>query len=384
MNQLKLVDFVTNQQNYESNHKEKLQETEEMKKQKEKIIETSYAKRSFNCFCSHPHTTKVQINKYKSMNQHVFNSLLQSKTKTTSSTISIIPLLQLFSYLQAIELNEMNATDVVETVNDYPNIIMEYIEKVKILKKRFLKQISFRTTKQQTSRNMQHFPKLGKEFDKKLNEHLWRCQYEYKDNIYSFTFSNVDKTTMNKILEAQRQQQVLEERKAKEERKTIRKQQREQMEEMIRQQEKEASIRQAKLDFIRRYNGLELAFNVTEKEIQETKAIYARQCKGLTNEEQQMYLWKALAVERKNDIPLLPYIVDSFMCDRLDYYMKKKKPLGFQYWVEEYLTLKALSKKKEHQDMLTSAAILFFNYQLMQCIMIALKDLQIILVKLHH
>ena len=75
-----------------------------------------------------------------------------------------------------------------------------------------------------------------------------------------------------------------------------------------------------------------------EKYVKETKAIYAKQCPGLNDDMQQKDLWKTLAVGRKNNIPLLPLIIDSFSRDRLDYYFQKRESLQLHKWVK-HITL---------------------------------------------
>ena len=90
-----------------------------------------------------------------------------------------------------------------------------------------------------------------------------------------------------------------------------------------------------KIDIQSQLDSLDFEFLRSDKKgfVKETKAMYAKQCPGLSDDQEQRDLWKTLAVGRKNNIPLLPLIVDSFSRDRLDYYLKKRGSLQLQSWV---------------------------------------------------
>ena len=136
-------------------------------------------------------------------------------------TLSIIPLLRLFPYLQTIELNNIDINEMIHDINDYPNVIMEYIEKIKTLKKRFLKQLSFTTKQIHSEENIEYFGAIMAEFNQQLAGHNWTVKYDVMSK--SFTFTNNDKAELKRILEEQRQQQQIEQAEAKAKREQRRK-----------------------------------------------------------------------------------------------------------------------------------------------------------------
>ena len=77
--------------------------------------------------------------------------------------------------------------------------------------------------------------------------------------------------------------------------------------------------------------------------INETKKIYAKQCPGLSDDQEQRDLWRTLAIGRENNFPLLPLVIDSFSRDRLEYYMKKRGSLQLGTWVC-YIPLRVIIK----------------------------------------
>ena len=128
------------------------------------------------------------------------------------STLSIIPLLRLFPYLQTIELNNIDIDEMIHDINDYPNVIMEYIEKVKTLKKRFLKQLSITTKQMHSKENKEHFEALKTKFNQQLAEYNWTVKYNV--SIKSFIFTNNDEAELKRISEEQRKQQEVEQAEA--------------------------------------------------------------------------------------------------------------------------------------------------------------------------
>ena len=88
-------------------------------------------------------------------------------------------------------------------------------------------------------------------------------------------------------------------------------------------------------DVIAQLDRLDFRFLKQDKQglVEKTKQIYTEQCPGLTDEQQQKDLWKTLAVGVKNNIPLLPLIVDSFSRDRIAHYRDHGGSLELQSWV---------------------------------------------------
>ena len=125
-------------------------------------------------------------------------------------TLSIIPFLRLFPYLQSIELHNIDINEMIHDINDYPNVIMEYIEMIKTyeLKKRFLKQLSFTTKQEHSKENKEYFEALNTEFNQGLVEYNWTVKYIVTSK--SFIFTNNDEAELKRILEEQRKQQQIE------------------------------------------------------------------------------------------------------------------------------------------------------------------------------
>ena len=170
------------------------------------LLQQNYSRGLFNYFCRHPNTVTVKINDYKSLNHSILKALLQNKS---SLFISVIPLLKLFPYLQNIEMNNIEMSNI--EINIYMmDVIMEYIDKIKTLKKRVLKRISFRTKKHHQE-NQQYFEALQTQFSQQLSKHHWKAEYEViDDRIDSFTFRNIHEEETKRILEEQRLQQQIE------------------------------------------------------------------------------------------------------------------------------------------------------------------------------
>eukprot|EP01083_Nonionella_stella_P040158 109150_1 len=102
-----------------------------------------------------------------------------------------------------------------------------------------------------------------------------------------------------------------------------------------------------------------LDFELNKKDVQQTKDIYCAQCNGLKNREHQTSLWNLLTIARKNRLPLLPLLIDSFTRDSLKYFLKHNETLQLNQWVEKYPTVKALSKDKTHHQMVQAAIATF-------------------------
>ena len=81
----------------------------------------------------------------------------------------------------------------------------------------------------------------------------------------------------------------------------------------------------------------------------------------LKSEEEQRDLWRTLAIGHKNKIPLLLWVIDSFIRDRLNYYIKHHRILQLSQWVLNFPTLKILSKLTTRQQVIQSAMQIFFH-----------------------
>jgi len=103
-----------------------------------------------------------------------------------------------------------------------------------------------------------------------------------------------------------------------------------------------------------------LDFNVSNEEMEAVKKLYSEQCSGMAHAAEQRDLWRMLAVARKNNMPLLPWVIDSFTRDRLKFCLAKQQTLSLQQWSSDYHVLKNLSKHKKHQEMIQAAVQTFF------------------------
>lgn len=105
---------------------------------------------------------------------------------------------------------------------------------------------------------------------------------------------------------------------------------------------------------------IELKFDERDEEyLHQTEQKYLAQCESLLkNAENQMSLIKLLAYERYNDYPIASYLIDSYLVDKFQYYVKheselKKIDLTIEAWAQgEYNhdILKNLIKSHKNHD----------------------------------
>lgn len=83
--------------------------------------------------------------------------------------------------------------------------------------------------------------------------------------------------------------------------------------------------------------AFELDFEVSNEYIDETKQLYKDQLTNLVVPDKQKCLWHSLALGRKNNMPLLQLIFDSYSRGRTDHYLKTKKNLELHEWMKNTL-----------------------------------------------
>ena len=83
--------------------------------------------------------------------------------------------------------------------------------------------------------------------------------------------------------------------------------------------------------------AFELDFEVSNEYIDETKQLYKEQLANLVVPDEQKCLWHSLALGRKNNLPLLQLIFDSYSRGRTDLYLRTKKSLELREWMKDTL-----------------------------------------------
>eukprot|EP01084_Bolivina_argentea_P265255 449540_1 len=205
---------------------------------------TKYGKELFDHFCRHPDTTKMCIRNFESLPKTLRDALFVGDDMISQQCISIIPVLKLFPYLNEIMLNDLDIEKMLNNYKVYVNVVLEYVInviKLKQLKGRYLKSITFKSKQQNEGSHISTFKEISSKNIQQLAEHQWIVEYEFQqqNNIHILEFINDDEKSEEKIRQLQIDQQNRQQKEAEEKQQQEKQRQEKQREERMKRNKSE-------------------------------------------------------------------------------------------------------------------------------------------------